>query len=212
MVKKLLTILLLCLLGAFLLSGCGGTQPAAPTPQTPDTEKGQEAVESEPADSEPAGKETAANTIDEAGVLELVQEAIKHKFYVQAGGSIEGEMETFEQEGMEFRYLGSDLETKDKLLAYLEETFTPEAAEQFIAEMMFIEKDGRMAQPNADGGSILQWDKAEVSLIQESGNSKEFAFKVPYGDEADPQYDTIPIQVTYVAEKGWRVATSASML
>ncbi|HHV65350.1 MAG TPA: hypothetical protein GXX46_09795 [Peptococcaceae bacterium] len=212
MAKKLMAILLVCLLGAFLISGCGGNQPAAPAPQAPDAEKGQEAGDSEPVDSKPAGGETAAPTMDEAGVLELVQEAIKHKYYVQAGGNIEGKLETFEHEEMEYRYLGPDLETKDKLLAYLEETFTPETAEQFITEMMFIEKDGRMAQPNADGGSILQWDKAEVSLIQEAGNSKEFAFKVPYGDEANLQYETIPMQVTYVDGKGWRVATSPSVL
>lgn len=177
--RKILVVLAVVLLGVFLLAGCS-------------------------TEAKPTGAVSEVDPMDEAIALDLVKEALAHQTHVQSGGNISGDLETFDYNGMDFRYLGEDLQPKSELLRYLEEAFTPEAAEELIQG--YIEKDGKMAQPNADGGSILQWDRAEVSLIQESGNSKEYAFKVPYGDESDLQYETIPVQVTFVPDSGWRVA------
>lgn len=177
--RKILAVLAVVLLGALLLAGCG-------------------------TEAKPIGTGPEVEAMDEAIALDLVKEALAHQIHVQSGGNIYGDAEIFHYNGMDYRFLGEDLQPKSELLRYLGEVFTPEATELLIQG--YIEKDGKVAQPNADGGSILQWDRAEVTLIQESENSKEYSFKVPYGDESDLQYETIPVQVTFLPDKGWRVA------
>jgi len=193
--KNLFALIMACILGIFTLAGCGAKIQDV---KTQDEQTKQNEIEQ---------NNNTIPEINETMVLELVQQAIQHKIYVQRGGNWSGEAETFDYNGMEYRYFGEDLGNREKLLNYLQETFTREAAEEFIKHYNYIENNGRMAQPNADGGSILQWENAEVTLSQDAGNSKEYIFKVPYGFEDNLQFETISIRVAWVPETGWRVAS-----
>jgi hypothetical protein len=62
------------------------------------------------------------------------------------------------------------------------EVFTLNASEKGIKKYKFIEYKGKLAQPNADGGSTLEWDKSKVKLIYQRKNICLFEFTVPYGE------------------------------
>ncbi|RDU37499.1 hypothetical protein DRW41_06545 [Neobacillus piezotolerans] len=103
--------------------------------------------------------------------------------YVQMGGFYkEGEYKTFTIKGKTYRYLSSSIDTKKELLAYLKKTLTHHAAEKFIKDRGIIIHKGKLAQPEADGGSLLQWSKAEAQFLRNDKSVKVFRLVVPVGD------------------------------
>ncbi|WP_253291377.1 IseA DL-endopeptidase inhibitor family protein [Virgibacillus proomii] len=75
---------------------------------------------------------------------------------------------TFKPEDSElnYRFFEEDLNTKEKLLAYLEEIYTKEASEKFVQDKFnsksIIETAGKLARVDADAGSQLFWKDAAV--------------------------------------------------
>lgn len=131
---------------------------------------------------------------------EFIQKGIEQVYYVMNGGS--GEIETFTKDGNDYRYLGVDLDTKEKVIAYLQQSFSKEAAISFLEQAAFIEVNGRLAQSNADGGSLLNWKNATASLLIEEENNRVYQYSVPYGDG----FDQIILEVVFVKEKdGWKL-------
>lgn len=58
-----------------------------------------------------------------------------------------------------------------------------------------------MAQPNADGGSLLQWNKAKAKLIYSRKDIRQFEFTVPYGEKQHEKK-----KVTFVKVRGkWQI-------
>jgi len=149
--------------------------------------------------------EEVFEVMDEDNVVTLVTKAMNAYWYVLSGGKHQGELITFEHNGLEYRYLGDDLNTKEKLIGYLSKYYTPEARDNFIYMYSFIEHEGMMAQPNADGGSLLEWENAQASLISETETTKSYELKVPYGEGEYRQFDTVEVIVQKI-EKGWKVA------
>jgi iseA protein len=88
----------------------------------------------------------------------------------------------FIYKGTEYRYFCSELGTKEKLVKYLNEVFTLNAINKGIKKYRFIEYRGKLAQPNADGGSLLQWNKAKAKLIYQRKDIRLYEFSVPYGN------------------------------
>lgn len=109
---------------------------------------------------------------------------------------------TFNYKGMDYRYFCSEIDTKVKLVKYLNEVFTLNAINKGFKKYKFIEYKGKLAQPNADGGSLLEWDKAKAKLIYQRKNIRLYEFAVPYGETV--QYEKR--KVTFVKVRGkWQI-------
>lgn len=142
--------------------------------------------------------------MDEEAVVILAAEAASRCWYVLGGGNAAGGHETFEMDGMIYRYLGKDLGTKEKLLNYLSEVFTEEVQSTLLHDYGIIEHQGKMAQPEADGGSLLEWDQARAFLIDEGDGWKQYELNVPYPVGDDVEYEIISLEVK-LTDKGWRL-------
>lgn len=159
------------------------------------------------ADQQLAEKNGEVKPLEEAEVIQLIIAAKDINWYVASGGEV-SDPETFEYQGINYRYLDETLATREKLEQYLQQVFTENAAKALLEELGIIEYQGRMAQPDSGGGSILQWEKAKASLLKEDATSKDFEIKVPYGEEDDSiDYDVFTVVLKYIPEKGWRIDT-----
>ncbi|WP_054955735.1 DL-endopeptidase inhibitor IseA family protein [Paenibacillus dakarensis] len=147
-------------------------------------------------------------TVEDARKLAL--QAVSHYWYMNSGGTYKngGAIKEFSIKGKgdHYRWMGNDLDTKAKLSAYLQEVYTKERVERFLSSQLasgnLAEKDGRLAQPNADGGSILDWANAKIELTGESKNHKTFRYIVPAGGS---DKKTMNIGFSYVEGSGWRI-------
>ncbi|NEU29242.1 tetratricopeptide repeat protein [bacterium LRH843] len=133
----------------------------------------------------------------------MILKGQKRFYYVMSGGS--GEVETFTNEGNEYRYLSEDIDSNEKVLTYLEQSFSRDAAATFLEQTSFIIENGRLAQPNADGGSILNWENAVAIILSESEGEKTYQYTVPLGNT----FDTVTIEVSFIKGKdGWKLNTN----
>ncbi|ALS22498.1 MULTISPECIES: DL-endopeptidase inhibitor IseA family protein [Paenibacillus] len=126
---------------------------------------------------------------------------------VLLGGDGQHISESFSVPGKEhpYRWMGSDLDTKDKFISYIEEIYTPEQAEAYWKKQTengsIVEIEGKLAQPEADGGSMTGWADAKATLIQDGKGTRSFRFQVPLFDE----FEEKTIKLRYVEGKGWRI-------
>ncbi|KKK33587.1 hypothetical protein WQ57_23500 [Mesobacillus campisalis] len=144
-------------------------------------------------------------SLEEDSITKLVKQATNQYWYVASGGKMPGgELEMFTYDDLDYRHMGTDLDSIHKLTAYLSESFTSDSIQSFVKRMKFIEHEGRLAQPNADGGSLANFEKAEV--VQVSGNSevKKVDIKVPLGSSLS--YELVPIEIQKT-EAGWRISS-----
>jgi hypothetical protein len=167
-------------------------------------------------------KETpSAFSEQEAGLL--AGQAQQHFWYVNSGGSwksdekqSEGPIEEFPiaGKGDHYRWMGTDFGNKEQYISYMEEVYTPEKAQQFWNEQVdsgsIVDVNGRLAQPNADGGSILDWSKAKATLIEDRIDQKTYLFNVPIGDTGTRENHRMTVR--YVEGKGWRLDESVRVV
>ncbi|WP_442596798.1 DL-endopeptidase inhibitor IseA family protein [Neobacillus sp. D3-1R] len=144
------------------------------------------------------------------GVLDLAKKFAQASSYVQAGGSYRpGEYQTFTYGGKTYRYLSSSIDTRNELLNYLKHSLTHTAAEQFIKSRGIIEYNGRLAQIEADGGSLLQWDKATAKLVKSEDSKQIYQLIVPVGNTTEKQ--TFIVELQFVKEVGWRISKEPAL-
>lgn len=213
--SKLLFITSFLLL--FAVIGCSPASEPQAQPQPTETPTAIPITPTQPA-SEDQEAPQAAENMDEKAVVKLTAEGIKLYWHVMTGGegaggtTSGGPIPTVQINGMEYRYLGQDIETNEKLMEYLQQVYTKEASEAFIKNANIVEHEGRLAQPNADGGSMLQWENAQASLIQEAADTKQFELKVSSGEGANVEFKPITVEVKNVEGAGWRINTPAHKL
>ncbi|OEH92535.1 DL-endopeptidase inhibitor IseA family protein [Bacillus solimangrovi] len=143
---------------------------------------------------------TSNNEVIKDDFRDLILDGQKRFFHVSNGGEVT-EDKTFEYDGMVYRYLGDDLKTEDKLIAYLEVAYTPTMARELIKRKEIIEYNGWMAQPDADYGSLLEWDKLLYKGIELDGTSILLTLHVPFGDRGDFSEETVELK--YEEGMGW---------
>lgn len=135
----------------------------------------------------------------------MANEWVKKKTYIQSGGHYaEGEYKSFEYKGFYYRYLSKDIDTKKELIAYLKQSVTPAYANQYIKEVGIIEYKGKMAQPEADGGSLLQWDKSVVRFDGKSGSERNYTLLVPVGETKE--LAAYKMSVVRWPKQGWKIS------
>lgn len=111
-------------------------------------------------------------------------------------------LKSFKYKGMDYRYFCSELNTKKKLVKYLNEVFTLNAINKGMKKYKFIEYKGKLAQPNADSGSILEWEKATAKLIYQRKDIRLYEFTVPLDGTVQDEKR----KVTFVKVKGkWKI-------
>lgn len=142
---------------------------------------------------------------EDTKVIQSIIEARSRFQYVMNGGEQEGELKTFTKNGMEYRYLSKDIDTNEELIAFLEKTFTSKVAKDFFDQSGYIVHNGKIAQPNADGGSILAWDRASIKLVRETEDVKEYECAVPLGEM--PQHEKIKV-IFKKTDDGWKIDRS----
>lgn len=154
-----------------------------------------------------AASASSKNDLTSSQAKELALSARQHYWDVMSGHILKVKNtqcpeQTFKYKETDYRYFCSELDTKKKLVKYLNEVFTLNAIEKGMKKYQFIEYNGKMAQPNADGGSMLEWENAEVKLIYQRKDIRLFEFTVPYGEPAE--YDKR--NVTFVKVRGkWQI-------
>jgi len=129
----------------------------------------------------------SSNDLTSSEALKLAKSARIHFWNVMNGHKLletklNCPMTTFNYNGTEYRYFCSEFNTKNKLQKYMREVFTLNASEKGFKKYKFIEYKGKLAQPNADSGSLLEWDKSKVKLIYQRKNICLFEYTVPYGE------------------------------
>ena len=124
---------------------------------------------------------------------------------VQAGGVYkEGEYKRFNYKGKTYRYMASHLDTKKELRVELEKSVTKKVAKQFMKDQNFIKHKRRLAQIEADGGSLLQWGEATAKEVKSKKNKSVFEVSVPVGYTGT--FDTFKVTYEYVRKSGWRIS------
>jgi len=124
---------------------------------------------------------------------------------VQAGGVYkEGEYKRFNYKGKTYRYMASNLDTKKEMRIELEKSVTRKVAKQFMKEQNFIKQKRRLAQVEADGGSLLQWSEATAKVVKSKKNKSIFEVSVPVGYTGT--FDTFKVTYEYVRKSGWRIS------
>lgn len=200
--KISITALLLLL----VLTGCTGKAPAEPQqPSQPGSTN-----TTQPVQQPDPNQEATPTQMDENAIVKLTANGIKAYWHIMTGGNPPEDgspVQTFLVNGKDYRYLGTDLDTMEKLTGSLAPFFSKESIDAFIKKAGIIEQEGRMAQPNADGGSILQWDKATAELAKEADGMKQYEMKVPVGDGTNVQFEPVMVEVRDVKGVGWRIHT-----
>ena len=148
------------------------------------------------------------SSLEEKMIVEMVSKAVSKYWYVVSGGgsgSTDGGLiKSFPINGLDYRYMGPDLDTKAELLTYLSGSYTSDSVQSYIKRAGIVEHNGKLAQPNADGGSILQYDKATITTSSSNGMVKEVDLKVPLGYSLTSEYVHVEFQKT---QDGWRIST-----
>ncbi|MHC0036385.1 DL-endopeptidase inhibitor IseA family protein [Pseudoneobacillus sp. C159] len=152
-----------------------------------------------------ASKQKNEVVLTKAQIVKLAADYASAHSYVQRGGDYkDGEYKTFTQNGKVYRYLASDIDTKGELLALLKKSLTPKEAENFFAAQAFIQKNGKLAQLEADGGSLLKWAKATVTFVKADKKTNVYQLSVPVGETAETALYQVELQK--INSKEWRIS------
>ncbi|WP_214895579.1 DL-endopeptidase inhibitor IseA family protein [Mesobacillus foraminis] len=153
----------------------------------------------------PGSTEAPYSSLEEKQAVSALQEAIQKYGYVLSGGEREGEeIKSVLINNLDYRYMGKDLDSSSELTEFLAESYTPEAIDSYIKRAGIIEHEGKLAQPNADGGSLLNYQKAQVVAVEGNSTEKEFDLKVPLGSSLSYEYIHIEFQKT---PEGWKISS-----
>jgi iseA protein len=154
-----------------------------------------------------ASAKSASGDLSSKKAIELALSAREHHWnsmngHIPSKKNKACTIKTFQYKDTEYRYLCSEINTKTKLTKYLNESFTLNAISKGYKKYRFIEYKGKLAQPNADGGSLLEWNKAKAKLIYSRKGIRQFEFTVPFGEKI--QYEKK--KVTFVKVRGnWQI-------
>ncbi|WP_322922337.1 DL-endopeptidase inhibitor IseA family protein [Paenibacillus campi] len=141
--------------------------------------------------------------------IPLIVEAQKRYTYVMEGGQFSNDNGTFQYKGMSYRYLSEDIGTRAKLSDYLQQAFTRQASDALIGKF-FIQYNGRMAQPDADGGSMLDWERSTAKMISMTNTARVYRLTVPYANNAAP-VERIVVKFSLV-DGLWKVNTAPQLI
>nr|WP_231109508.1 IseA DL-endopeptidase inhibitor family protein [Paenibacillus polymyxa] len=128
--------------------------------------------------------------------------------YAISGGSPVGE--SFQLNGKSYRYLSEDIGTKTKLINYLTQAYTKQASEQFVGKF-FVEINGRLAQLNADGGNLLEFNRATAKMVTMTPVKRSYLLTVPYPAETKQANAKITVNFEKVGSY-WKISSAPHVI
>lgn len=150
-------------------------------------------------------KDIESASITNSEALNLFSESRNAYWYVVSGGEGNGTVKTFTKDGMEYRYMGDSLNTEEKLRNYLGQYYTKDQVDQYYKDLGFLTNNGKLAQPNADGGSLLDFKKGAIKLLTDAATVKEYELTIPLGDTKE--VEVMEGKLIFVEGQGWRVSS-----
>jgi hypothetical protein len=155
------------------------------------------------------GKEGPAtiNNLTDKSIIPLVVHAKVIYTYASQGGS-DFKPEVFRYKGEDYRYLSSDIGTRQKLMNYIKKAYTHNAA-AFYTQTQFMEQDGRMSQVNRDLGNSLAYEKATARMVSKNALSAVFELTVPHKNQGSSENVTVKLKKV---NGYWRIDVSPDTL
>lgn len=147
--------------------------------------------------------------LNSTNAIPLMVEAQKRYAYVLAGGEVGANAGTFQLNGQTYRYLSQDIGTSVKLSSYLQQTFTRQASDALIGKY-FIQYNGRMAQLESDGGSMLDWTRSTAKMLSMTDTARVYRLTVPYANNAHP-VERIVVKFSLV-DGLWKINTAPHLI
>ncbi|WP_336297623.1 DL-endopeptidase inhibitor IseA family protein [Paenibacillus polymyxa] len=182
---------------------------AAPSvPSTVKPSKPQQPSTSAPATAATSVKPTQLDKLNHESAVQLVLEAQSRYQYAISGGSPVGE--SFQLNGKSYRYLSEDIGTKTKLISYLTQAYTKQASEQFVGKF-FVEVNGRLAQLNADGGNLLEFNRATAKMVTMTPVKRSYLLTVPYPAETKQANEKITVNFEKVGSY-WKISSAPHVI
>ncbi|MRN54310.1 DL-endopeptidase inhibitor IseA family protein [Paenibacillus monticola] len=156
------------------------------------------------------GKEGPAtiNNLTVKSIISLVVHAKKLYIYSNHGGN-DYKPETFQYKGTEYRYISSDIGTKQKLMNYIKRAYTSNAA-AFYVQTQYLEQNGRLAQVNTDLGNSLVYEKATARMVSKNATAAVFELTVPQ-QEGQGGSEVVTVKLKKVSGF-WRIDMSPDTL
>ncbi|TKH44421.1 hypothetical protein C1I60_10420 [Paenibacillus terrae] len=182
---------------------------APSVPSTAKPSKPQQPSTSAPAAAEAASvKPTQLDKLNHESAIPLVLEAQSRYLYAISGGSTVGE--SFQWNGKSYRYLSEDIGTKTKLISYLTQAYTKQASEQFVSKF-FVEVNGKLAQLDADGGNLLEFNRATAKMVTMTPIKRSYLLTVPYPAGTKQANEKITVNFEKVGSY-WKVSTAPHVI
>ncbi len=186
------------------------TPAAAPSvPSTAKPSKPQQPSTSAPAAAAAASvKPTQLDKLNHESAIPLVLEAQSRYLYAISGGSSVGE--SFQWNGKSYRYLSEDIGTKTKLTSYLTQAYTKQASEQFVGKF-FVEINGKLAQLDADGGNLLEFNRATAKMVTMTPVKRSYLLTVPYPAGTKQANEKITVNFEKVGSY-WKISSAPHII
>ncbi|WP_342428136.1 DL-endopeptidase inhibitor IseA family protein [Paenibacillus sp. FSL L8-0158] len=182
---------------------------AAPiVPSTVKPSKPQQPSTAAPAAAATNVKPTQLDKLNHESAVPLVLEAQSRYQYAISGGSPVGK--SFQLNGKSYRYLSEDIGTKTKLISYLTQAYTKQASEQFVGKF-FVEVNGKLAQLNADGGNLLEFNRATAKMVTMTPVKRSYLLTVPYPAEAKQANEKITVNFEKVGSY-WKISSAPHVI
>ncbi|MEK5318662.1 DL-endopeptidase inhibitor IseA family protein [Paenibacillus sp. FSL L8-0644] len=182
---------------------------AAPiVPSTVKPSKPQQPSTAAPAAAATNVKPTQLDKLNHESAVPLVLEAQSRYQYAISGGSPVGK--SFQLNGKSYRYLSEDIGTKTKLISYLTQAYTKQASEQFVGKF-FVEVNGRLAQLNADGGNLLEFNRATAKMVTMTPVKRSYLLTVPYPAETKQANEKITVNFEKVGSY-WKISSAPHVI
>ncbi|KJD45150.1 DL-endopeptidase inhibitor IseA family protein [Paenibacillus terrae] len=183
---------------------------AAPSvPSTAKPSKPQQPSTSVPVAAAAASvKPTQLDKLNHESAIPLVLEAQSRYLYAISGGSTVGE--SFQWNGKSYRYLSEDIGTKTKLTSYLTQAYTKQASEQFVGKF-FVEINGKLAQLDADGGNLLEFNRATAKMVTMTPVKRSYLLTVPYPAGTKQANEKITVNFEKVGSY-WKISSAPHII
>lgn len=135
-------------------------------------------------------------------VVDLVFKAFERHWNTRFNDN-PNKLDIFMLQGTEYRYLSPDVDTEDKMLAYLQEVYTAEVSQQLYGSYGYQQHNGRFYHLPGELGTLYAWKKAEPTLLYKKNNRALYQLKVPVSDFVEEKQ----VELVYLIDRGWRINT-----
>lgn len=139
--------------------------------------------------------------ITEKEAVELIGTAFAHySIVVNGGGPNMGDV--FKYDGMEYRYMGDDFQTKGEVLSFLQEKYSEKISLAIVEEIPFSMVNDQLAQPNKLISGDLLWADGEILSYKKDGQK---ARRIEYKVQRENSENFSIFELTIRYEDGWKL-------